>query len=106
MNQEQIQPCIAACAASARECREFCDEHRCDAGLLICVINCRDCAELCEICIRGLETGARVARTLCLACAAACDLCISTPRMDESEPDRRCIEACRRCAAECRKLAG
>ena len=45
--------------------------------LLICMFNCRDCAELCEICIRGLERGARVARRLCLACAAACELCVA-----------------------------
>ena len=33
MNQEQIQACIAACAASARECREFCEAHRADADI-------------------------------------------------------------------------
>jgi hypothetical protein len=105
MNQEQIQACIAACAATARECREFCDAHRYHVGMLICVINCRDCAELCEICIRGLERGVRVAGALCLACAAACELCIAAFRSYESEPCRRCTDACCRCAAECRKLA-
>ena len=104
MNPEQIQACIAACAASARECREFCETHRYDAKLLICVVSCRDCAELCEICIRGLERGVRVAGALCLACASACELCIAAFRMYGAEPCPRCTEACDRCAAECRKL--
>ena len=104
MNQDQIETCIAACAASARECREFCEEHRANSAMLICVVNCRDCAELCEICVRGLERGARVAGALCLACAAACELCVAAFRIFETELDGRCTEACRRCAAECRKL--
>ena len=105
MNQEQLEACITACAASARECREFCEAHRSDATLLICVVNCRDCAELCEICIRGLERGARVAGALCLACAAACDLCVAEFRKFEVEKCYRCSEACCHCAAQCRKLA-
>ena len=105
MNQEQIEACITACAAGAQECRAFCDAHRTDARMLICVINCRDCAELCEICVRGLEHGARVANALCLACAAACELCVSAFRMYDAESCKQCTDACCRCAAECRKLA-
>ena len=66
MNQEQIENCIAACAASARECREFCESQRSHSELICCIINCRDCAELCEICIRGLKRRSRVAQALCL----------------------------------------
>jgi hypothetical protein len=106
MNQEQIESCIAACAASARECRQFCEAYRYNSELIIVLFNCRDCAELCEICIRGLERKSRVTRALCLACAAACELCVETFRVDATEPFRRCREACRRCAAECRKLTG
>jgi hypothetical protein len=104
MNQEQVQVCIAACGASARECRQFCEEHRADAAMVICVFNCRDCAELCEICIRGLERGTRVAAALCLACASACELCVAAFRLYDTDACRRCKEACCRCALECRKL--
>lgn len=106
MNEEQLENCVAACIASARECREFCELHRSIPGMLVCVINCRDCAELCEICIRGLKRRSRVARALCLACAAACELCIEAFRIDEVTDSRRCREACRRCATACRMLAG
>ena len=104
MNQEQIQACITACTTSARECREFCEAHRDDAGMLICVINCRDCADLCEICIRGLKHGTGVARALCLACAAACELCVAAFHSYEAERSLPCTDACFRCADECRKL--
>jgi hypothetical protein len=106
MNQEQIENCIAACAASARECREFCESYRFRAELIMYIVNCRDCAELCEICIHGLERRSRVARALCLACAAACELCVEAFRIDATDPFRRYREACRRCAIECRKLTG
>jgi hypothetical protein len=106
MSPEQIQACIAACATCARECTQFCDAHRDDATMLVCVINCRDCAELCEICALGLETGARVIKALCLACAAACELCIDAFRQLEPNGFRECAEACNRCAALCRTLVG
>jgi hypothetical protein len=102
MNHEQIQTCIAACADCARECTQFCEDHRADSGMLICVINCRDCADLCELCIRALETNSRVAGALCIACAAACDLCIAAFQMHKIELSRRCAEACGRCRVECR----
>jgi hypothetical protein len=104
MSHEQIQACIAACAACTRECTQFCEAHRADGGMLICVTSCRDCADLCELCIRGLENGSRVVQALCLACAAACELCVAEFRVHHHETCRQCADACEICAGECRKL--
>ena len=104
MNPEQVQACIAACVACARECTEFCETHRADAPMLVYVINCRDCADLCELCIRGLESGTRVVSALCLACAAACELCVAAFDLHDTDSCRECAEACDRCAVACRKL--
>ncbi len=104
MNPEQVQACIAACAACARECREFCETHRADPAMLIYVINCRDCGDLCRLCISGLESGTRVVNALCLACAAACELCVAAFGLHDTELCRPCAEACGRCAVACRKL--
>jgi hypothetical protein len=104
MSREQVDLCIDACTSSARECRAFCEQHRSDSRLLVCVINCRDCAELCEICVEGLKRGVRVAGALCRACAAACDLCVEAFRTGDANDFRSCIEACLHCATECRKL--
>jgi hypothetical protein len=105
MSHEQIQTCIEACIECARKCTEFCNAYRHDRKVLVCVFNCRDCSDLCELCVRGLESRSRVVGALCFACAAACDLCVAAFVRFESEPARQCTEACRRCSAECRTLA-
>ena len=105
---QNLQPCIDACAASARASRDAAAECLKSPSTLEVGRLCLDNAALCDLTVEVLARRAAHVGDFCVVnrhinqvCAAACAVLADT-----SETLGRCRDACSLCAAECEKHVG
>ena len=95
---EACLACLRACEITSAKCIEAGDKS--NAAL---IERCRDCADICNLCIKWFsrqsmftETLGALCAKLCLACANECDR-----HADKDKHYRICADACRRCMEAC-----
>jgi hypothetical protein len=97
--EECIEACLNslhACEICATKCIEMGDKSHAD-----CIKNCRDCADICNLCLKWLSRQSAFAEDLCKLCAKICEACANECDKHDHEHCRRCAEACRRCVEAC-----
>ncbi|QDH78559.1 four-helix bundle copper-binding protein [Echinicola soli] len=102
-NSKMIEACLtcfAACEKTAAISIKMAD-----ADYLRCIALCRDCTELCILCVKLDERDSDYKHQImnvcidnCLACAEECE------RFPNSEDHVKSAKACRKCVEEMQKL--
>ena len=103
---EISKSCIDACLACVVTC-ERCITDCVASGHKECILLCRDCADVCALCVRFEARGSRFGKSLHALCAEVCHACSieCSKHAAHQESCRECAEACKECAAICGELA-
>jgi hypothetical protein len=95
-----LNECIAEC----NHCFSACLQEQDVKVMARCIQLDRDCADICQLTAKLLQSGSEVSRealrlciTVCEACADECD------RHTKIQHCKDCAEACRRCVQACSK---
>lgn len=90
--------CFAACEMCATECIKMVDAQH-----LRCINLCRDCADICMLCVKLGERESEFSDELMKLCAEACNACAEEcNRFAAAHPHcKECAIACHECAEEC-----
>ena len=90
---EAAEQCITECITTGKN--------------LNCCNICRDCAEICGLCIKFEAQQSTFFGHLCLVCADICEACaIECDKYSEhSIACKNCADACRVCVATCKETA-
>ncbi len=103
---ENMQKCIDTCLACFASC-----EHNAticiDEGFAHCAKRCRDCADVCMLCVKLMARGSEFHEEFCKLCAEVCNECAlqCDVHAPHHEHCRKCAEKCRACAKECEGMA-
>ncbi|MCO6149291.1 four-helix bundle copper-binding protein [Flavobacterium sp. NRK1] len=89
--------CIAACEYCASQCINMADKDH-----LRCISLCRDCVEICYLCLKSNIRDSEYAKHIANLCADICSACAEEcGKFSGHEHCRKCAEACSKCAEQC-----
>ena len=97
-----MDACLA-CVVSCERCITDCVKD----GNQECILLCRDCADICDLCARFEARGSQFGQALHVLCAKICNACSLECAKHASHhvSCKECAEACKKCAAVCEELA-
>jgi hypothetical protein len=65
----------------------------------------RDCAEICNLCVKYLSWHSPFSKSLCELCAYVCEYCAKECLRFSDQESQYCAQMCLNCARECRAMA-
>lgn len=94
-----LQDCVNEC----NHCYQACFSEQMDMSR--CIQLDRQCADICQLAISYVASGAEATHILLEACSQVCAMCAEECEKHVMDHCKRCAEACRRCAEECKVAA-
>lgn len=65
----------------------------------------RDCADICELCMKYMARHSGFSKSLCHFCAYVCDTCGNECLSHADQESKMCGQMCLKCAEDCRNFA-
>jgi hypothetical protein len=65
----------------------------------------RDCAEICNLCVKYLSWSSPFSKSLCDFCAYVCECCANECLKFSDRESQFCAQTCLNCARQCRAFA-
>lgn len=92
------------CAAACNHCFNACLNEK-DVNMVTrCISLDRDCADICQLTARMLQSDSEVSIEMLRLCITICEACgDECSRHSKMEHCRECAEMCRKCAEACSK---
>ena len=95
------------CAAECNYCFSACLQEKDVKMMARCIQLDRDCADICQLTAKLLQSGSEVSSDILRLCITVCEACADEcQRHSSMEHCKRCAEVCRRCASACSKAMG
>ena len=92
------------CAAECNHCFNACLNEKDVKMMARCIQLDRDCADICQLTARMLQSDSEVSSEALRLCITVCEACAEEcERHSDSEHCKRCAEMCRKCANACSK---
>ena len=88
--------CIAACENCATHCIRMAESLH-----LRCITLCRDCSDICTLCIKTALRDSQYKEEIMKLCAAICRACAAECDKFEEEHCKECARICTACADAC-----
>ena len=104
MSGTRFERCMEVCLACAKECKASADAFIARSEMAECVRACRDCADMCVLCLSDLRDRSPLLVHSSRMCAWACDLCSFECGKHADEHCKRCVVTCHTCAEECLEI--
>ncbi|OCA85093.1 four-helix bundle copper-binding protein [Pseudobacillus wudalianchiensis] len=102
--EECIKACIE-CMEACNHCYDSCLKEEDVSMMAGCIRLDRECADICALAIKSMQSNSPFAKQICQLCADICEACGNECKKHEHDHCQKCAEACFRCAEECHKLA-
>ncbi|WP_256213022.1 four-helix bundle copper-binding protein [Bacillus sp. OV322] len=69
-----------------------------------CIRMDRECADICGLAARAMQSNSPFALQICQLCAEICEACGNECRQHHHDHSQKCADACLTCAEICRKM--
>lgn len=105
MNYEECIKACQACMDACNHCFSACLEEDHVKMMAQCIRLDRECADICALAVKAMQTNSPFAGQICGLCADICQACGEECRKHDHDHCQKCADACFSCAEACRKMA-
>lgn len=100
---ECIKACLE-CIEACNNCFDSCLNEKEVASMVHCIRLDRECADICALAVKAMQTNSPFALQICQLCADICQACGEECGKHSHEHCQKCAAACFKCAEACRKM--
>ncbi|KAF1680275.1 four-helix bundle copper-binding protein [Bacillus sp. SKDU12] len=106
--EQHFEACIEAsidCMQACNYCFTKCLEESAQHNLSGCIRLDRECADICALAVKAMQTDSPFVKEICALCADICEACGTECEKHEHDHCQACAMSCFRCAEQCRSMA-
>ena len=96
---------LYACMEACNRCFDACLREENTDMLTDCIRTNRECADMCALMIKTIQSNSRYVSDLANVCSTICQDCAEECLKHSHNHCQHCAEACTHCAKMCRELA-
>ncbi|WP_148631231.1 four-helix bundle copper-binding protein [Bacillus sp. E214] len=104
MNKDMYQVCIDACIEcidACNVCFDACLEEDHMKMMAYCIRLDRECADICALAVKSMQSNSPFAKEICNLCAVICKACGEECQKHDHDHCQKCAGACFKCADAC-----
>ncbi|PAF22117.1 four-helix bundle copper-binding protein [Terribacillus saccharophilus] len=101
--EECVDACLE-CIAACNSCYNACLEEENLKMMVTCIRMDRECADICALAVKAMQTNSPFISQICQLCAEICEACGNECKKHKAEHCQKCAEACFKCAESCRQM--
>ena len=104
MNKDMYQVCIDACIEcidACNVCFDACLEEDHMKMMADCIRLDRECADICALAVKSMQSNSPFANEICNLCAVICKACGEECQKHDHDHCQKCAGACFKCADAC-----
>lgn len=90
---------------ACNRCYDACLKEENVKMMVECIRTDRECADICALAIKSMQSNSPFAAQICKLCAEICEACGNECKKHDHQHCQECAEACYRCAEACRSMA-
>ncbi|MBU8749760.1 four-helix bundle copper-binding protein [Bacillus subtilis] len=106
--EQYSEACIEACIDCMKACNHCftkCLEESMQHHLSGCIRLDRECADICALAVKAMQTDSPFMKEICALCADICEACGTECGKHDHDHCQTCAKACFTCAEQCRSMA-
>ncbi|MGK9265247.1 four-helix bundle copper-binding protein [Bacillus inaquosorum] len=103
-SQACIEACIN-CMEACNHCFTKCLEENAQHDLSGCIRLDRECADICALAVKAMQTDSPFMKEICALCADICEACGTECEKHDHDHCQACAKSCFACAEQCRSMA-
>ncbi len=108
MMTQHAEACLEACVScieAFNTCFSRCLKEQAHHDLSGCIRLDRECADICELAVKAMQTDSPFMKQICALCADVCEACGTECQKHDHDHCQACAKSCFACAEQCRSMA-